>query len=164
MYSENTLCNQVCCNFVISSQLSSVAQSCPTLCDLVDCSTSGFLVHNQLPELTQTHVHRVGDAIQHLILCHPLLLPPSTFPRIRVFSKESVLHIRRPKASASDLPMNVQDWFPLGWTGLISFSPRDSQEFSPASQFKSINSLALSSLYGPTLTSIHDYWKNYSLD
>ena len=62
----------------------------------------------------------------------------------------------------SVLPINIQDWFPLRWTALIPFSPRDSQEFSPTPQFKSINSSALSFLYTPTLTSIHDYWKNHS--
>ena len=67
-------------------------------------------------------------------------------------------------ASASVLPMNIQDWFPSGLTGLSPCSPRDSQEFSPTPQFKSINSLALSFLYGPTLTSTHDYWKNHSFD
>ena len=67
-------------------------------------------------------------------------------------------------ASASALPMNIQDWFPLGWTGWISFSPRDSQESSPTPQFKSINHWALSFLYSPTVTSIHDHWKNHSLD
>ena len=67
-------------------------------------------------------------------------------------------------ASASVLPMNIQDWFPLGWTGWTFLQSRDSQESSPTSQFKSINSSALSFLYGPTLTSIHDYWKNHSLD
>ena len=67
-------------------------------------------------------------------------------------------------ASASALPMNIQDWFPLGWTGWISFSPRDSQESSPTPQFKSINYWALSFLYSPTVTSIHDHWKNHSLD
>ena len=67
-------------------------------------------------------------------------------------------------ASASVLPVNIQDWFPLGWTGWISYSPRDSQEPSPTPQFKSINPLVFSFLYSPTLTSIHDYWKNYSLD
>ena len=66
-------------------------------------------------------------------------------------------------ASASVLPMNIQDWFPLGWTG-SPCSPRDSQESSPTPPFKSINSLALSFLYGPTLTSIHDYWKHHSFD
>ena len=88
----------------------------------------------------------------HLILCHPLLLLPSISPSIRVFSSESVLHIRWPKqyigvsASASVLPMNTQDWSPLG--GLVGSpcSPRDSQESSPAPQFKSINSSALSFL------------------
>ena len=67
-------------------------------------------------------------------------------------------------ASTSVLPMNIQDQFPLGWTGWISCSPRDSQESSPTPQFKSINSLALNFLYSPTLTSIHDYWKNHSFD
>ena len=67
-------------------------------------------------------------------------------------------------ALASVFPMNIQDWFPLGLTGLILCSPKDSQESSPTPQFKSINSLMLSFLYGPTLTSMHDYWKNHSFD
>ena len=67
-------------------------------------------------------------------------------------------------ASTSVLPMNIQDWFPLGWTVRSPCTPRDSQESSPTTQFKSINSLALSFLYSPTLTSIHDYWKNHSFD
>ena len=67
-------------------------------------------------------------------------------------------------ASASVLPMNIQDWFPLGWTGWTPCSPRDSQESSPTPQFKSINSSVLSFLYSPTLISIHDHWKNHSLD
>ena len=66
-------------------------------------------------------------------------------------------------ASTSVLPMNTQDWSPLEWTG-SPCSPRDSQESSPAPQFKSINSSALSFLHSPTLTSIHDHWKNHSLD
>ena len=66
--------------------------------------------------------------------------------------------------SASDLPTNTQDWFPLGWTGWISLQPRDSQESSPIPQFESINFSALSFLYSPTLTSIHDYWKSHSFD
>ena len=79
--------------FVVFSfyAISSVAQLCPTLSDPMDCSTPGFAVHHQLPELTQTHIHRVGDAINHLILYHPLVLLPSIFPRIRVFSNESAL-------------------------------------------------------------------------
>ena len=67
-------------------------------------------------------------------------------------------------ASASVLPMNIQNWFPLGWTGWSPCSPRDSQESSPTPQFKSINSSALSFLYSPTLISIHDYWKDHSFD
>ena len=67
-------------------------------------------------------------------------------------------------ASTSVIPMNTQDWSPLGWTGWISLSSRDSQESSPAPQFKSINSSALSFLHSPTLTSIYDYWKNQSFN
>ena len=66
-------------------------------------------------------------------------------------------------ASTSVLPMNIQDWIPPEWTGWI-LSPGNSQESSPTPQFKSINSSALSFLYSPTLTSIHDYWKNHSFD
>ena len=72
----------------------------------------------------------------------------------------------RVSASASVLPMKIQDWFPLGWKGnqIQPWSPRDSQESSPTPQYKSIDSLALSFLYRPTLKSIHDYWKNHSFD
>ena len=103
----------------------------------------------------------------HLILCHFLLLLPSIFPSIRVFFSESVLRIRWPKywtsASASVLPMNIQDWFPLGLTGLIL----QSKDFSSLLQLhssKSINSSAFNFLYGPTVTPIHDYWKNHNFD
>ena len=73
-----------------SVQFSSVAQSCPTLCEPMNCSMPGLPVHHQLPEFTQTHVHLVGDAISssHLILCCPLLLLPPIPPSIRVFSNE----------------------------------------------------------------------------
>ena len=67
-------------------------------------------------------------------------------------------------ASASVLPMNIQDWSPLGWTGWISLQSKGLQVSSPAPQLKSIHSLVLSFLYSPTLTSIHDYWKNHSFD
>ena len=85
------------CFFLSPIQFISFAQSCPTLCNPTDCSTPGFPVHNQLLELVQTHVHWVGDAMQPLILCHPLLLLSSIFPSIRVSSNESVLSIRWPK-------------------------------------------------------------------
>ena len=109
-------------------QFNSVALLCLTLCDPMNCSMPGFPVRHQPMELTQTHVHWVGDAIQHFILCRPLLLLLSIFPSIRVFSNESVLRIRWPKygasASALVLPMNIQDWFLLGLTGLISLQPK----------------------------------------
>ena len=67
-------------------------------------------------------------------------------------------------ASASALTINIQDWFPLGWAGWISLLSKGSQKSSPTPQFKSVNSSVLSFLYTLTLTSIHDYWKNHSLD
>ena len=100
----------------------------------------------------------------HLILCHPLLLLPSIFPRVRVFSNESASHIRWTKYWASFLLMNIQNWFPLGLTGLISLHSKGLSKSSPRPQFKTINSLALSLLYGTTLTFIHDYWKNHRFD
>ena len=107
----------------------------------------------------------------HLILCPPLLLLPSVFPSIRVFFSESVLASGDQSigASASSLvlPMNIQDWFPLGLIGLILQSKELSRVFFNTlmlQQFKSINSSVLSFLYSPTLTSIHDYWKNHSFD
>ena len=125
----------------------------------------GFPVHHQLPELSQTHVYREVMPSNHLILCHPLLLLPSIFPSIRVFSKESVLCTKLlVSSSASVLPMNIQDRFPLESIGLISLQSKGSQESSPTPHFKSINSSALSFLYSPTLTSIHDYWKNHRFD
>ena len=101
-------------------------------------------------------------------LCHLLLLLPSIFPSIGVFSNELVLRIRwqniAVSASASVLPMNIQGWFL--YDGLVGSPccPRDSQESSPTPQFKSINSSVLSFLYSSNLTSIHDYWKNHSFD
>ena len=80
-----------------SVQFSSVAQLCPTLCDPMNRSTPGLPVYHQLPEFTQTHVHRVIDAISHLILCCPLLLLPPIPPSIKVFSNESTLPMRWPK-------------------------------------------------------------------
>ena len=98
-------------------QSSPVAQSCLTLCDPMDCSTPGFLVLRQLPELAQTHVHQVGDAIQSLILCRPLLLPPSIFPSIRVFSNESVLCIRWSRYWSFSFSISPSSEY----SGLISF-------------------------------------------
>ena len=98
--------------------------------------------------------------------CHPLLLLPSIIPSIRVFSNESVLRIRWSNFSFSISPSNEYSRlisFRMDWLGLLAI-PRDSQESSLTPQFKSINSSALSFPYSPTLTSIHDHWKNHSLD
>ena len=149
-------------------QFSSVAQSCLTLCNPMNHSTPGLpSITNSwsLPKLMS--IESVMPSSQ-LILCRPLLLLPSIFPSIRVFSNESTLHMRWPKYwsfSFSIIPFKEHP-------GLISFrmdwlnpcSPRDSQESSPTPQFKSINSSVLSFLHSPTFTSIHDYWKNHSLD
>ena len=99
----------------------------------------------------------------HLMLCHRLLLLPSIFPSIRVFSNESALHIRWPKYWSFSLSTSNEysGLISFGLTGLISLQ---AQESSPTPQFKSINSSALILLYGPTLTSIHNYWKNHRFD
>jgi len=107
----------------ISFSCCSVTQSCLTLCDPIDCSTPGLPVIYHLPEPAQAHVQSQWCHPNHLVLCHPLLLMPSTFPSIRVFSNESALCIRWPKYwsfTFSILLMNIQGWFPLGWTGWIS--------------------------------------------
>ena len=102
----------------------------------------------------------------YLILCCPLLLLPSVFPSIKAFSSESALHIRGPKCwSFSISPFNE-------YSGVISFridlfdllGVQRTLESSPTPRFKSMNSLVLSFLYSPTLTSIHDYWKNHSFN
>ena len=104
----------------------------------------------------------------HFILCCPLLLLPSTFPRIRIFSNESVLHIRWPKYwsfSFSISPSNQYSrLFSLGLTGLIYLQSKGLLKVFSTPQFKNISSSDLSLLYGPTLTSIRDYWKNRSSD
>ena len=98
-------------------QFSSVAQPCPTLSDPMDCSTPGSPVHHQLPELTQTHGHWVSDTIQPSHPLSPLLLLLSIFPSIRVFSNESVLHIRWPKDWSFSFNISPSNEY----SGLISF-------------------------------------------
>ena len=104
----------------------------------------------------------------HLILCHLLLPLLQSFPASRSYLISQLFALGcqciGASASASVLPMDIQGWYPLGLTGLISLQSKDSQESSPASQFKTINSSAFSLLYGPTPTSIHNYWKNHSYD
>ena len=151
-------------------KLSSVqfTQFCLTLCDPMDCSTPGFPVRHQLPEL-QTHIHWVGDAIQP---SHPLSSPSQ--PTFNLFQHESLFKwVSSSHQVAKVLEFQLQhqsfqrifrtDLLPNGLVG-SPCSPRDSQESSPTPQFKSSNSSVLSFLCSPTLTSIHDYWKNLSFD
>ena len=141
--------------------------SCVRLCNPMDCSTSEFPVLHHLPELAQTHVRWVDDAIQPSC---PLSLPSP--PAINLsqhqfhFRWVSSLH---QVAKVLELQHQSFQWvcrtdFLKDWLAGSPWSPRDSQESSPTPQFKSINSSVLSLLYGPTLTSIHDYWKNHSFD
>ena len=110
-----------------SVQYSSVAQSCSTLCDPTDCRIPGFPVHHKLPELIQTHVYQVSDAIQP---SHPLSSSSLDFifPSIRVFSNESALHIRWPKYQVFSFNISPSNecsgLISLGWTGWISLQFR----------------------------------------
>ena len=104
--------------------VSSVVQSCPTLCDHMDCSTPGFLVHHQLLELTQTYVHQIGDAIQ---LSHPLLSP--CLPAFNLSQRQGLLQwVSSSYQVAKVLEFQLQhqsfQWFPLGWTGWISLQSK----------------------------------------
>ena len=110
----------------ISVQFSSVTQSCPTLCDPMDCSMPGLSVHHQLPEFTQTHIYWVGDAIQS---SHPLSSPPAPYPSQHQSLPMSQLFASGVQttgvsALASVLPKNTQDWSPLEWTGWISLQSK----------------------------------------
>ena len=136
-------------------QFRSVTQSCPTL-------QPHGLQHARLlcpllsPRICSIHVHWVGDASNHLTLCHSLLLLPSIFPSIRVFSNKLTLRTRRPKYWSFSFMISPSN----GYSGLISFridwldlpAVQGTLKFSPTPQFKSINSLAFSLPYGPTLT------------
>ena len=124
----------LCCTPETNTLLISSVQSLSRVRDPMDHSMPGFPVYDQLPEPAQTHVHWVGDAIQP---SHPLSSPS-------------------PPAINLSQHQDWQVWSPC--------NPRDSQVFSPTPQFKSINSLALSFLYSPIRTSIHDYWKNHSFN
>ena len=147
--------------FVVVQSLSHVC-----LCNPMDCSMPGFLSINiswSLPKLMFIElVHwchlTISSSVSPFSFC---------FPSIRLFSNEFFISgglSTRASVSASVLPMNIRGWFLLRWTGLIALQSKDSQESSPTPQFKSINSSALSLLHSPTLTSIHDCWKNHSLD
>ena len=155
--------------FCPSVQFSSVAQSCLTLCDPMNHSMPGRPVHHKLPEFTQTHVHQVGDATQP---SHPLSSPsppaPNPSQHQGLFQWVNSSHDVA-KVLEFQLQHQSFQWTPrtdLLQDGLVGSpcSPRHSQESSPTPQFKSINSFVLSFSHSPTLTSIHDHWKNHSLD
>ena len=123
--------------YISFSLFSSVTQSCLTLWDLMDCSMPGFPVYHQLLELTQTHVHQVSDAIQPTISRSviPFSSRIQSFPAYSlsqhqglfkwVSSSHQVAKVLRVSALTSVLPMNIQDWFPLGWTGWISLQSKE---------------------------------------
>ena len=133
----------ICSDF----QYSLVAQSCPTLCDPMNRSTPGFPVHHQLLEFMQTHFQPSHS------LSSPSPLAHNPSQQLSLFQWVNSLH-EVAKVLVSVTPFLV---------GFLC-SPRDSQESSPTPQFKSINSSMLNFLHSPTLVSIHDHWKNYSLD
>ena len=141
----------------------SVAKLCPTVCNPMDCSMSGFPVLHCLPGFAQTYVHWVSDAIQPSH--HRLLLLLSILPSIRVFSNELALCIKWPRYwSFSFSPSNEYSELICIRIDRFDLLAVQGTFKSPTPQFKSINSLMLSFLYGPALTSIHDYWKNHSFD
>ena len=139
------------------------------LCDPMDCSTPGVPVHQQFLELAQTPCPSSWWC-SHLILCHLLTISSSVVPfssHLESFPALGSFPVSQFFASggqsigalASVLPMNIQSWFLLGWTGWISLQSKGLSRVFPAPQFKSINSSALSLFYHPALTSIHVYWK-----
>ena len=135
-----------------------------TIWDPMDCSMPGFTVLHHFPELAQTRVHWIRNSIQP---SHPLSSPSP--PALNLSQHQSLfqwvgssyqwLNIGA-SVSASVFLMNMQDWFPLGLTGLISLQSKGLS----TPQSKSFKSLWLRFLYGPTLTPIHDYWKNHIFD
>ena len=136
----------------------------------MDYSTPGFPVYHQLPEFTQTHVHRVSDATNHLILCCPLLLLPSIFPSIRVFPNESALHIRWPRYWSFSFSISPSNEYPrlisfrMDWLDLLDVQGTLKSLLQHHGSEASI--LQCSAFYTVQLShpSIHDYWKNHSFD
>ena len=147
-------------------QFSSITQSCPTLCDPMNCSTPGLPVHHHIPEFTSTKSVMPSS---HLIICHPLLLLPLISPSIRVFAKESTLRMRWPKywsfSFSSFLPKKSQGWSPSEWTGWISLQSKGrSRVFSNTTVQK--HQFFCAQLSSQSNSHIHTgpYWENHSLD
>ena len=132
----------------------------------MDCSMPGLPVHHQLPEFTHTHVHWVGDAISSSVI--PFSSCPQSFPASGSFLMSQFFTAGGQSIGASALasvfPMNIQDWFPLGWTGWISLQSKGlSRVFSNITVQKH-QFFSVQPSYCPTLTSMQDYWKNHSFD
>ena len=146
---------------MITSYCCSVAKSCLTHWDSVDCRMPGFPVLHCLPEFSQTHVHWVGDSIQPP---YPLLPPsPPAFNLSQDLSQwvSSASVGQSIGTSASVLPMNIQGWFSLGLTGWISLQSEGLSRVLSNTTVQKHQFFGPSLLYGPALTSIHDHWKNY---
>ena len=146
---------------------SSVAQLYPTFCDPMDCSMQASLsITKSQSQLKPKSIVSVRPS-NHLTLCRPLLLLPSIFPSIRIFSKESALCIRWPKYWSFSFNINLSNEYSVliffRITGLISVQSKRLSRIFSKPQFKSISSSALSLLYGLILISIYDYWKKHSL-
>ena len=175
MLRENVRSLSVLCTKVYTClvQFSSVAQSCLTLCDPMNRSTTGLPVHHQLPEFTQTHVPWVGDAIQP---SHPLSSsspPAPNAPSIRAFSNESTLRMRWPKywsfsfsiIPSKEIPGLIS--FRMDWWDLLAVQgilKNLLQHHNSKHQFFGAQPSSPSNYHRPTITSIHDYWKNHNLD
>ena len=145
----------------------SIAQSCPTLWPPWTAACQAPLSSTISQSLLKLMFIESVMPSKHLIFCCPLLLLPSIFLSIRVFTNEWALPKRWPKYWVFQLQyqsFQIRVDFLYDWLIWSPCSPRGSQESSPVPQFKSINSLALSLLYDLTLTSVHDYWKNHSFD
>ena len=142
-------------------QFSSVTQSCPTLCDPIDCSMPGLPVHHQLPEFTQNSNPLSGECqptISSSVI--PFSSCPQSFPASRSFQMSQLFTSGGQSigvsASTSVFLMNIQDRFPLGWTGWISLQSKGLSRLFSNTTVQRINSSVLSFLYSLTLTSIHD--------
>ena len=155
-------------NFFLMMQFSLVTQSCPTLCDPMDCSMPGFPLLHHFLELAQTHIHESMMLSNHLVLCCPLLLLPSIFPSIRVFSNESILRIGRPKYwSFSFSPSNEYSglifFYRIDWFDLLAVQGTLKSFLQHHSSKASIlwsSAFFMVQLSQPYMT----IWKNHSFD
>ena len=145
-----------------------VAKLCPILCNLMNCSTPGSPVLYHLLEFAPTRplsqwCHpTISSSVILFSSCLQSFPASGFFPMSWLFA--SSIQSIGASVSASVPPMNIQDWFPLGWTGLISLQSKGLSRVFSNTTVQKHHSSALNFLYSPTLTSIHDHWKNHSLD